>query len=343
MRRLRETCVFAVAALVFAALAAAGGEFRPGEVWLDTDGKPINAHAGGVLFDGGRYYWYGQHMTALPFGSKYPPSAGNLTEVGVTCYSSSDLYDWHNEGVALAVSGNPADDLYKGLRIERPKVLRCPTTRKYAMWFHYVRSGKTHAESYEAAVCVADRATGPFRLVKVFRPNGESMVRDCTLFQDDDGKAYFFYASESNRTMHVTQLAEDYLDAGPRWSRILIGQTREAPAIFKHGGRYCLITSGCTGWGHNAACYALAETPLGPWKTMGNPCVGNRAEKTFDSQGTFVLPVRGRPDAFIFMSDRWNTADMGDSRILWLPIVLKPDGGIEIRWTNRWDLSVFGR
>ena len=36
--------------------------FRPGEIWLDVDGEPINAHAGGVLHEGGTYYWYGQHM-----------------------------------------------------------------------------------------------------------------------------------------------------------------------------------------------------------------------------------------------------------------------------------------
>ncbi len=334
----RWTQVVAAAVLT---LAASGAEFRPGVVWLDEAGEPINAHAGGVLFDAGRYYWHGQHMTRLPAGPKYPPSAGNLTEVGVTCYSSADLYTWRNEGVALAVSDDPANDLYKGLRIERPKVLKCPKTGRYAMWFHYVRSGKTHAESYEAAVCVADRVTGPFQLVKVFRPNGGSMVRDCTLFQDDDGSAYFFYASESNKTMHVTRLTDDYLDADTRWSRVLVGREREAPAVFKRQGRYYLVTSGCTGWHHNPAGYAVADHPLGPWKEMGDPCAGDRAANTFDSQGTFALPVQGRPDAFIFLSDRWNTDCMGDSRILWLPIRFKPGGEIELRWRDRWDLSVF--
>jgi hypothetical protein len=315
--------------------------FRPGEVWHDVNGRPINAHAGGILFENGRYYWHGQHMTALPTGAKYPPSAGNLTEVGVSCYSSTDLFNWRDEGVSLAVSEDPAHDLYKGLRLERPKVLRCPATGRYVMWFHYVRSGKTHAESYEAAVCVADRITGPFRLVKVFRADGNQMVRDCTLYQDDDGKAYFFYASEENMTMHVTQLSDDYLDAGVRWERILIGEQREAPALFKHQGRHYLITSGCTGWSHNSAAYAVADHPLGPWKTIGNPCVGPDARTTYESQSTFVLPVQGRANAFIFMADRWNYANMADSRHLWLPITLKPDATIEIPWRARWDLSVF--
>ena len=29
--------------------------FRPGEVWLDTAGEPIQAHGGGVLFHEGVY------------------------------------------------------------------------------------------------------------------------------------------------------------------------------------------------------------------------------------------------------------------------------------------------
>jgi hypothetical protein len=331
-----------VGVLTMLGMAGSAAEgFHPGEVWRDMDGNPINAHAGGILFDHDRYYWYGQHMTALPAGSRFPPSAGNLTEVGVTCYSSADLSSWRYEGVCLTVSDDPANDLYKGLRIERPKVLRCPSTGQYVMWFHYVRSGKTHGQSYEAAVCVSERVTGPFRLVKTLRPNGGQMVRDCTLFGDDDGKAYFFYTSEGNRTMHVTQLTDDYLDAGTRWERILDGKFREAPAVFRHGGRCYLITSACSGWAHNAASYATADQPLGPWTTVGHPCVGPDAGKTFESQGTFVVPVQGRSDAFIFMADRWNPKDMADSRYVWLPIAFGADAAITLRWAKDWDLSVF--
>ena len=36
-------------------------EFRPGQVWNDTDGNPINAHGGGMLYHEGTYYWYGEY------------------------------------------------------------------------------------------------------------------------------------------------------------------------------------------------------------------------------------------------------------------------------------------
>lgn len=37
--------------------------FKPGEIWLDNTEVHINAHGGGILYDGGRYYWFGEHKT----------------------------------------------------------------------------------------------------------------------------------------------------------------------------------------------------------------------------------------------------------------------------------------
>lgn len=36
--------------------------YYPGRIWLDTDGNPIQAHGGGILYDtkSGTYYWYGE-------------------------------------------------------------------------------------------------------------------------------------------------------------------------------------------------------------------------------------------------------------------------------------------
>lgn len=35
--------------------------FYPGQEWLDTDGKPIQAHGGSILCADGVYYWYGEN------------------------------------------------------------------------------------------------------------------------------------------------------------------------------------------------------------------------------------------------------------------------------------------
>lgn len=90
-------------------------EFRPGELWKDTDGVAINAHGGGIMFHSGKYWWYGEFKTE--------GEAGNLAQVGVSCYSSDDLYNWKNEGIALAVSDEPSSDIERGCILERPKVI----------------------------------------------------------------------------------------------------------------------------------------------------------------------------------------------------------------------------
>ncbi len=58
--------------------------FRPGELWPDTNGVPINAHGGGFLFRNGTYYWFGEFKTE--------GTGGNAANVGVSVYSSRDLY-----------------------------------------------------------------------------------------------------------------------------------------------------------------------------------------------------------------------------------------------------------
>ena len=35
--------------------------FYPGKVWLDTEGKRIQAHGGSVMYIDGVYYWYGEN------------------------------------------------------------------------------------------------------------------------------------------------------------------------------------------------------------------------------------------------------------------------------------------
>jgi hypothetical protein len=162
-----------------------------------------------------------------------------------------------------------------------------------------------------------------------------------TVFKDDDGRAYLIHASDWNHTIHIAPLTEDYLEPLGTFESAFVDGHREAPAVFKYEGKYFIITSGCTGWDPNESQYAIARSIMGPWEVMGNPCRGPRAGKTFDAQGTFILPVAGKPSAFIFMADRWNKNDLGDSRYVWLPIRMRGEG-ITIEWMDRWDLALFG-
>jgi hypothetical protein len=322
--------------------------FVPGEVWLDTDGKPIQAHGGGILIRDDTYYWYGEDRT---------PGA----QTGVSCYSSKDLYNWKREAVALPHSALPSDIRDKSF-IERPKVIFNPHTGKYIMWMHIEQMGYHFAR---AGIAVGNHPVGPFTFLHYMRPiqydfeyedndpdrqkEFGGTYRDMNLFVDDDGLAYTFYASEDNASLYIVRLndrftaPETQAKENETWARVLIGKYREAPAPFKFKDRYYLITSGCTGWRPNAADYAVADDILGPWKSKGNPCTGPDAEITFKTQSTFVLPVPNKPGCYIFMADRWTPRLLSDSRYVWLPFIIDSDGTFTIEWHDSWDLGYFYR
>jgi beta-xylosidase len=171
---------------------------------------------------------------------------------------------------------------------------------------------------------------------------GGQMARDMTLFVDDDGAAYHIHASEDNGTLHISQLSDDFQSSRGHYIRIFPGRFHEAPSIMKRKGVYYLITSDCTGWAPNAARLSRADSIWGPWTELGNPCVGppGQMADTFESQSTYILPVAGREDAYIFMADRWRPKNAIDGRYIWLPIQFKNDVPF-LEWKDRWDLDFF--
>ncbi len=162
------------------------------------------------------------------------------------------------------------------------------------------------------------------------------MARDMTLFLDDDGSAYQVYASEENGTLQISKLTDDFLAPSGRYARIAPGGFNEAPVLFKHGGKYFLITSGCTGWSPNAARSFSADSIWGPWQALGNPCVGENAATTFGGQGTGAFQA---PDgSLIFMIDQWRPDNPIDGRYAWLPIQFE-EGRPVVRWLGEWSLG----
>src|SRR2546430_10204557 len=126
-------------------------KFCPGELWLDTEGKPINAHGAGLLWHEGMYYWFGEH--------KIEGTSGNHAEVGVHVYTSHNLYQWVDGGVAFAVSEDPASEIARGCILERPKVIYNRRTEKFVMWFHLEPKGKGYAGA-RSGVAVGDTSPG---------------------------------------------------------------------------------------------------------------------------------------------------------------------------------------
>lgn len=139
--------------------------FHPGSKWLDNNGVHINAHGGGILLHKNVYYWFGEH--------KIEGRAGNQAHVGVHCYSSRDLYNWKDEGVALAVSQDPESDIVEGCTLERPKVIYNKKTKKFVMWFHLEPKGKGYSGAM-VGIAQADKVTGPYTFIRSTRCDVET-------------------------------------------------------------------------------------------------------------------------------------------------------------------------
>lgn len=343
-------------------------KFYPGKLWFDTDGQIINAHGGGILLHEGTYYWFGEHK-----GER-----SNAALVGVTCYSSTDLYNWNNLGVAFAVSDEPGSPVERGCTLERPKVIYNKKTGKFVMFFHLELKGQGYNRA-NVGVAVADKPEGPYTFLKNGRVNpgkwpknldktfknkqfdknhkgwseewkqdvsegmmvqrdleGGQMSRDMQLYVDNDGKAYHIYSSEDNLTIQIAELTDDYLDYTGKYIRIDPAGHNEAPALFKKDGKYFMITSGCTGWAPNAARLLTADNIMGHWTRHDNPCRGKGADKTFNSQSTYILPLPN--GKFIFMADRWMPSNPIDGRYVWLPIEWE-DGMPILKWHDQWKIE----
>ncbi len=271
--------------------------------------------------------------------------------------------------------GENADE---GCVIERPKMLYNDKTKKYVIWFHadgqdpFAESAGGNYAKAKAGVAIADSPTGPYKLLGSYLLNYEEgadhgfdgdvggHVRDMNLFKDDDGTAYVLYSSDGNQTMHIAKLNDEYTNVaqpdndlavqGKDFTRNFIGESREAPAMFKYKDKYYLITSGCTGWSPNRASYAVADHPLGPWKTMGDPCTDENSNYTYYTQSTCVIPVDPAKGKFIYMGDRWYNPEVSvgpaaggqlrDSRYVWVPVELIEDGEeIALRSRSDWSLE----
>lgn len=321
---MRRALAASLVALAMARFAAADPvAIHPGESWADDKGNPIQAHGGGILKEGGTFYWFGEDR-----GRDVPPGTR-----AVGCYASEDLGHWIFKGdvFSLTAAQRPADLPGRGLIVERPKVFHHAKTGKFVMYFH-LDDGSYNAA--EVGIAVSDHVDGPYTLHSHFRPLGQQS-RDIGQFIDDDGTAYLIFEDRPNG-FHIAQLSDDYLTVAKDVA--LIRMHMEGGALVHYGGLYYAIGSALTGWNPNPNKYATAEKLSGPWSEFKD--IAPRATNTYGSQSTMLLKVTGTKETtVIFMGDIWRPQTQWDSRYLWMPVEIG-DGKLALPEPREWTLDV---
>jgi hypothetical protein len=311
-----------VAALVLASVLvapvpalAAAVTVTNGTQFTDTSGAGVHAHGGGVLKVGSYYYWFGENRNS------------DDTFKAVSVYRSTDLKTWEFRGNVLTQSS--AAEL-QSAKIERPKVIYNASTGKYVMWMHK-ENGSDYSEA-RAAVAVSSTVDGTYTYQGSFRPNGTYMSRDITLF-NDNGTAYMISAANENYDLMIYRLTSDFTGISAVIGNFWPGAHREAPALFKRGSTYFMLTSAATGWSPNQAQYATASSISGPWTGWTN--VGDST--TYSSQPAYVLPIQGTSTtSYLYMGDRWAGANGGavnSSTYVWLPISFPSNTSMSLSWS----------
>lgn len=225
-----------------------------------TSGNPLfegdYADPEGVVF--GKTYWI------------YPTISAPFEEqLHLDCFSSKDLVNWVKHERIIDASR------IKWLRLALWAPAAVQKDGKYYLFFgaNDVHEGEIGG----IGVAVADNPAGPFEDL-LGRPligeivNGAQPI-DQYVFQDKDGTYYMYYGGWSH--CNVVKLADDFksivpFEDGSLYKEVTPENYVEGPFMFIRDGKYYFMWSegGWTG-PHYKVAYAIADSPLGPFKRQG--------------------------------------------------------------------------
>ena len=287
-------------------------------LWNDTDGNPLHAHAGGMYFENGQYYFVGAGKMAYdqPYFEAYL----------IGLYRSADLGDWtllspsilNKSAFINATFKSPLINPHGPVVLSRPKLIKSAATGRYILVMGLMSSGR--------GTCVAssDTIDGDYTLESCFMANKKLPTCDSTVFRDESGEFFLAADTGSHAYEGISKLSTSGLSVtsadcntvrcnGSSSCAMFSNETTagEAPALFRSpaSGKAYLWTSHLSGWAPNAAMLyeGTTETLCGAtqdFKLLGNPSL---SPTTHNSQSTFLQPVvhADNSTTLLYMSDRW--------------------------------------
>lgn len=289
-----------------------------GTPWFDQRGLPVSAHGAGIIRDGSTWYLFGEAHRDM-----------TNAFAGFNCYSSKDLVNWRFERVALPVQ--PSGALGPQTVGERPKVMRSPATGEYVMFMH------ADAIDYRGpfvGYATARHVTGPYVFRGPLLFDGKPIRKwDMGAFQDDDGAGYVLLHGGD-----IYRLADDFRSVRQHVNKAM-AEGFESPAMFRKDDTYYFLGSNLTGWERNDNYYFTASTLRGPWTRHGP--IAPPGTLTWNSQVTFVLPVRGRHGTtYMFMGDRWSYPRQASAATyVWQPLTIDGTMLTMPRYRDAWRID----
>ena len=229
----------------------------------------ITAHAGNPVFPG----WYADPEAQI-FEHQYwiyPTTSERYAEqTYFDAFSSPDLVHWTKHAHVL----DAAHVAWAKKAMWAPALVAKDGKFYFFFGANDIQNDK---ELGGIGVAVADNPQGPYRdllgkpLIGAFH-NGAQPI-DQFVFKDSDGTYYIIYGGWGHA--NIAKLKGDFsgiatLPDGSQFKEITPQNYVEGPCMFKRNGKYYLMWSegGWTGPDYSVA-YAIADSPLGPFKRIG--------------------------------------------------------------------------
>lgn len=229
----------------------------------------VKPTSGNPVFKG----WYADPEAAI-FNKQYwvypTYSAPYHQQVFLDAFSSPDLVTWKKHEHVLDTSGVK----WAKKAMWAPGIIQ--KGKEYFLFFgaNDIQSDK---ESGGIGVAVSSQPGGPYKdhigkpLIGTFH-NGAQPI-DQFVFKDKDGQYYMIYGGWSH--CNLVKLSKDFkslvpFSDGQTYKEITPEGYVEGPYMFTRNGKYYFMWSegGWTGPDYSVA-YAIADSPLGPFKRIG--------------------------------------------------------------------------
>ena len=204
----------------------------------------------------GRLYVYASHDIA-------PPRGCDLMD-RYHVFSTDDMINWTDHGEILSSEQVPWGRKEGGFMWAPDCAYRNGT-----YYFYFPHPSETDwNDSWKIGVATSNKPAEGFK-VQGYIEGMDPMIDPC-VFVDDDGQAYIY--NGGGGICKGGKLKDNMieLDGTMRTMEGLV-DFHEATWIHKHNGKYYLSYSDNhdDGEKHNRMCYAISDSPLGPWEYKG--------------------------------------------------------------------------